>query len=226
MDLCGEAVCRCMFLCLAVVRASSWFAQEKDPNSRWSNELFTLLFWHSMCFFISYLLCLLCSGCSDQLSNICLPKKKKKSFASLVGRLCYFSYRKFTSSCRNGRRRGANSNSYWLITDVCSTGWKITPLPMAMMDRALALSCFLGSSAGHLCLAAVDVTWAFPLTARQWAWTRSLLPVTSLLLLLLPPAFLQQQTAISEWLFPLFLLFSFFMWADLNWCTFLEKNRS
>lgn len=160
-------------------------------------------------------------------TSACQKKKKKeKSFASLVGRLCYFSSRKFTSSCRNGRRRGANSNSYWLMTDVCSTGWKITPLPRAVMDRVLALSCFLGSSAGHLRLAAVDVTWAFPLTARQWAWTRSLLPVTSLLLLLLPPAFLQQQTAISEGCFFPFLLFSFFVWAELNWCMFLEKNRS
>lgn len=76
-----------MFLCLALAMENVQFAEEKEPNSRWSNELFTALDHDSTC---ASLFCTwsfsFSSLRSDQLSNICLSKKKKK-VAFLFGRL-------------------------------------------------------------------------------------------------------------------------------------------
>jgi len=79
MDWCGEAGCGCTVLCLALAIKNMQFVEEKEPNSRWSNEIFTSLFSDTAC---ALLFCTcsvsFSSGCSDQLSNICLPEKKKK----------------------------------------------------------------------------------------------------------------------------------------------------
>lgn len=73
-----------MFLCLALAMENVQFAEEKEPNSRWSNELFTALDHDST---RASLFCTwsfsFSSLCSDQLSNICLSKKKKKGCLSI-----------------------------------------------------------------------------------------------------------------------------------------------
>lgn len=77
-----------VFLCLALATENVLFAEEKEPNSRWSNELFMALDCDLTCASLFVLLLLFLTSFRSIVKHLPVKKKKKeKKVAFLFGRL-------------------------------------------------------------------------------------------------------------------------------------------